>query len=46
MRGRHGEQRELQLGPNSTIDLAWSLRENDHPEFGGLELEIAGIEPA
>jgi single-stranded-DNA-specific exonuclease len=38
--------RELQLGPNSTIDLAWSLRENDHPEFGGLELEIAGIEPA
>jgi single-stranded-DNA-specific exonuclease len=38
--------RELQLGPDSVIDLAWRLRENDHPEFGGLELEIAGIEPA
>ncbi len=37
--------RELQLGPDSVIDLAWRLRENDHPEFGGLELEIAGIEP-
>jgi len=38
--------RELNLGPNSVVDLAWSLRENDHPEFGGIELEIAGIEPA
>jgi single-stranded-DNA-specific exonuclease len=38
--------RELNLGPDSIIDLAWRLRENDHPEFGGLELEIAGIEPA
>ena len=38
--------RELQLGPNSVVDLAWRLRENDHPEFGGIELEIAGIEPA
>jgi single-stranded-DNA-specific exonuclease len=36
---------ELQLGPDSVVDLAWRLRENDHPEFGGLELEIAGIEP-
>jgi single-stranded-DNA-specific exonuclease len=38
--------RELQLGTDSMVDLAWRLRENDHPEFGGLELEIAGIEPA
>jgi single-stranded-DNA-specific exonuclease len=38
--------RELQLGPDSIVDLAWRLRENDHPEFGGIELEIAGIEPA
>ncbi len=38
--------RELNLGPNSLIDLAWRLRENEHPEFGGIELEIAGIEPA
>ncbi len=35
--------RELNLAPDSIIDLAWRLRENDHPEFGGLELEIAGI---
>ncbi|MFP5230466.1 MAG: single-stranded-DNA-specific exonuclease RecJ [Acidobacteriota bacterium] len=35
--------RELNLGPDAVIDLAWRLRENDHPEFGGLELEIAGI---
>ena len=38
--------RELQLGPDSFVDLAWRLRENDHPEFGGLELEIVGLEPA
>jgi len=38
--------RELQLGPNSVVHLAWRLRENDHPEYGGLEVEIAGIEPA
>jgi single-stranded-DNA-specific exonuclease len=35
--------RELELGPDSIVDLAWRLRENDHPEFGGLELEIAGL---
>jgi single-stranded-DNA-specific exonuclease len=35
--------RELNLVPDSIVDLAWRLRENDHPEFGGLELEIAGI---
>jgi single-stranded-DNA-specific exonuclease len=38
-----GRVRELNLAPDSIIDLAWRLRENDHPEFGGLELEIAGI---
>ncbi|HEY1498839.1 MAG TPA: single-stranded-DNA-specific exonuclease RecJ [Acidobacteriaceae bacterium] len=38
--------RELQIGTDSVVDLAWRLRENDHPEFGGLELEIAGIETA
>jgi single-stranded-DNA-specific exonuclease len=26
------------------IDVAYRIRENDHPEFGGLEVEIAGIE--
>jgi len=38
--------RALQLGPDSVIHLAWRLRDNDHPEFGGLELEIAGFEIA
>jgi single-stranded-DNA-specific exonuclease len=38
--------REMQLGPDSVVDLAWRLRMNDHPDFGGLELEIAGIERA
>ena len=32
----------LTLG--SRIDLAYRIRENDHPEWGGLELDIAGIE--
>jgi hypothetical protein len=27
------------------IDLAYRIRENTHPDFGGLEVEIAGIEP-
>lgn len=31
------------VGPDSVVDLAYRLRENEHPEFGGLELEIAGI---
>jgi single-stranded-DNA-specific exonuclease len=38
--------RDLPVGPDSVIHLAYRLRHNDHPEFGGLELEIAGIEPA
>jgi len=37
---------ELELGPDSIIDLAWRLRENDHPEFGGLEHEICDIASA
>jgi single-stranded-DNA-specific exonuclease len=38
--------RQLRLGADSVIHLAWRLRENDHPDFGGLELEIAGLDPA
>ena len=34
---------ELSLARGSLIDLAYRIRENDHPEFGGLEVEIAGI---
>ncbi len=35
---------ELGLTQGSLIDLAYRIRENDHPEYGGLEVEIAGIE--
>lgn len=34
----------MNIGSNSVVDLAYRLRTNDHPEFGGLELEIAGIQ--
>ncbi len=37
---------ELALAQGSCIDVAYRIRENDHPEYGGLEIEIAGIEPA
>ena len=37
---------ELNLVQGSLIDLAYRIRENDHPDFGGLELEILGIQPA
>jgi single-stranded-DNA-specific exonuclease len=28
------------------IDIAYRIRENDHPQYGGLEVEIVGMEPA
>ena len=37
---------ELGLVEGSRIDLAYRIRENDHPEYGGLEVEIAGMELA
>jgi single-stranded-DNA-specific exonuclease len=37
---------ELRLEPGSRIDLAYRIRENDHPDFGGLEIEILGMQPA
>lgn len=37
---------DIQVSQDSVVDLAYRLRENDHPEFGGIELEIAGIRPA
>jgi single-stranded-DNA-specific exonuclease len=36
----------LNLREGSLIDLAYRIRENDHPEYGGLEVDIAGIELA
>ena len=34
---------ELQLAQGSLIDLAYRIRENDHPDFGGLEVEVLGM---
>jgi single-stranded-DNA-specific exonuclease len=36
----------LGLEQGSVIHLAYKLRENPHPEYGGLELEIADLAPA
>jgi single-stranded-DNA-specific exonuclease len=36
----------LGLVKDSRIDIAYRIRENDHPDFGGLEVEIAGLELA
>ena len=33
---------ELGLRAGSVVDLAYRIRENEHPEYGGLEVEIAG----
>jgi single-stranded-DNA-specific exonuclease len=35
---------ELRLGPGSRVDIAYRIRENDHPDFGGLEIEILGMQ--
>ena len=37
---------ELGLTEGTRIDLAYRIRENDHPEYGGIEVEIAGMELA
>lgn len=34
---------DLQLCQGSLIDVAYRIRENDHPDFGGIEIEIAGV---
>ena len=36
----------LGLARGSVIDVAYRIRENDHPDFGGLEIEILGIQRA
>jgi single-stranded-DNA-specific exonuclease len=36
--------RALGLSHGSVLDVAYRIRENDHPEFGGLEIEIVGME--
>ncbi|MGB0123225.1 MAG: single-stranded-DNA-specific exonuclease RecJ [Silvibacterium sp.] len=36
----------MQLKEDSRIDIAYRIRKNNHPDFGGLEIEIAGLQPA
>ena len=36
---------DLRLTQGSLIDLAYRIRENDHPDYGGLEVEIMGMQP-
>ncbi|HEY3627225.1 MAG TPA: single-stranded-DNA-specific exonuclease RecJ [Terracidiphilus sp.] len=36
---------DLRLCEGSRIDVAYRIRENDHPDFGGIEVEIAGVRP-
>jgi single-stranded-DNA-specific exonuclease len=33
----------MQLAAGSLVDVAYRIRENDHPQYGGVEIEIAGI---
>jgi single-stranded-DNA-specific exonuclease len=37
--------RSLALDAGSRIDVAYCLRLNEHPDFGGLELEIVDLKP-
>jgi single-stranded-DNA-specific exonuclease len=41
-------ERCLQMGlaAGSEVDVAYRIRENDHPEYGGIEIELMGIRPA
>ena len=34
----------LELAAGSVIDVAYRIRENDHPDYGGIEIEIAGLQ--
>jgi single-stranded-DNA-specific exonuclease len=37
---------ELGLQQGREINMAYRIRENDHPQYGGIQIEIAGIELA
>ncbi|HTX76884.1 MAG TPA: single-stranded-DNA-specific exonuclease RecJ [Terracidiphilus sp.] len=34
---------DFQICAGSLVDVAYRLRQNDHPEYGGIEIELAGI---
>jgi single-stranded-DNA-specific exonuclease len=38
-----GRVATLGLKQGSLVDVAYRIRDNDHPQYGGLELEIAGV---
>jgi len=35
---------EFGLREGSVIDVAYKIRENEHPDYGGIEIEIVGID--
>jgi len=35
--------KELSLEQGSVVDVAYRIRENDHPKYGGLQIELAGV---
>ncbi len=35
--------RAMELAPGDRLDLAYRLRQNEHPEWGGIELEIVDL---
>jgi single-stranded-DNA-specific exonuclease len=37
---------QMQLAAGSQVDVAYRIRENDHPQYGGVEIEAVGIRPA
>jgi single-stranded-DNA-specific exonuclease len=34
---------ELAIREGSLIDVAYKIRENDHPEYGGIEIQMVGL---
>ncbi|NYF79878.1 single-stranded-DNA-specific exonuclease RecJ [Granulicella arctica] len=37
---------KLNLQQGSSVDIAYRIKENQHPQFGGLQLELVELEPA
>jgi single-stranded-DNA-specific exonuclease len=38
--------REIGIVEGTLLDIVYRLRENEHPQFGGLELEVVSMRPA
>lgn len=37
---------QMGLSQGAEVDVAYRIRENDHPQYGGIEIELMGIRPA